>query len=383
MKGSLQEKNKKYYAVFRVNGRQKWVSLDIPFTKENKQKAEKALQKILLQYSNNPDGDMLFVDYLDMWIAQIKPLVKPSTYEGYYKVVNNKLKPYFANKNYTLNDLKGMYFTEYFTHLKERGKSNGSGGLSKKAVLNIRGVLSSALNYAVENDLIPANYIERSRLPIFEHAQFEPIIYTAEQAKNLLECAEQTQSKACLFLYLVMATGARKGELCALTWNDVDFENGTLHICRNRTGSKKEVLDNITTPKTANSVRTIPLSTKVINMLKIEKEQQEKNRRLFSNDYKTYEFDFVLRQADGSIYYPSSINRIITKLTKEAGLPHCRIHDFRHTVASILFENETPITDVTTLLGHSETQTTERIYIHKKTVARTATVQTLCNAIGV
>ena len=385
MKGSLQKKNNKYYAVFRVDGKQKWVNLHIPNSRGNKRKAEQALQKVLAEYSEHKNNisDMLFVDYLDMWLKQVKPLIKPSTYEGYTKVVNGKIKPYFVNKRLKLHDLRGMYFTEYFVYLKEHGRADNKGGLSKKAVLNIRGILSSAFGYAVENDLIHDNIIDYSRLPIFEEKAFTPTIYTAEQIKTLLEYAEKTNSKATLFLFLGMFTGARKGELLGLTWDNVNFDTGTIYICQNRTGSKKEVLEHLTTPKTKNGYRVIPLPPKIISMLIAERTQQERNKSLLKEHYKTYDYDYVIRQADGSIYNPNSINRIIKKLTDKAGLPHCRIHDYRHAVASILFEMGTPLQDVCTQLGHGQTSTTERIYIHKSNITKAENMQVLARAINI
>ena len=382
MRGSLQEKNNKYYAVFRVKGKQKWVNLGISTKKGNKRKAEQALKEVLERYSTN-DGDMrdiLFIDYLDMWLSQVKQFIKPSSYEGYEKVINGKVKPYFDSKHFKLRDLRGMDFTEYFIYLKERGRKDGHGGLNKKAVSNIRGVLSSAFKYAVENDLVYDNTVERSRLPMFDTQKFVPTIYSTEQIKLLLSYAEETKSKACLFLYLEMFTGCRKGELLALTWNNVNFDDKTIYICQNRTGSKKEVLDVLTSPKTQNAVRTLHLPSKVIDMLKAEKAQQAENRKLLGDYYKVYDYDYVIRQADGRIYNPNSINRIIRKMTDKIGLPPCRIHDYRHTVASLLFEGGASLSDVTVQLGHGQTSTTERIYIHRSNVARVENVQALTNA---
>ena len=143
MTGSLQIKNGKYYAVFRLNGKQKWVNLKIESKGNNKRKAERALQEVLLEYSNDAylERDMLFTEYLDIWIKEIQSLIKPSTWEGYEKVVKGKIKPYFEEKKYKLSDLRGMYFTEYFIWLKEHGRTEQTGGLSEKAVLNIQGVL--------------------------------------------------------------------------------------------------------------------------------------------------------------------------------------------------------------------------------------------------
>lgn len=386
IKGSLQQKNGIYQAVFRIDGKQKWVSLKIPVKGNNKRKAEQALQEVLLEYSNNTQlaNDMLFTDFLDLWIKQIKPLIKPSTWEGYDKVVTGKLKPYFTNKRYKLSDLRGMYFTEYFVYLKEHGKSKSEGGLNKKAINNIRGVLSSALNYAVENDMIKDNPVSHSRLPLFDtQKKFVPTIYNTSDLRQLLEYSSQTKSKATLFLYLLLSTGARKGELLALTWDNVDFNDNSIFICQNRTGSKKEILEVLTSPKTKNGTRTILLPNKVMEMLKAEKEHQQKNRELFGDLYKEYPHDYVIRQEDGSIYNPNSINRIINKMTEKLGLPHCRIHDFRHAVASILFDSDIPLRDITIQLGHGQTSTTERIYVHNNNKSNAQNAIVLSKAIGI
>ena len=152
MKGSLQIKSGKYYAVFRFNGKLKWVNLHIESKGNNKRKAENALREVLVKYGENDyiASDILFVDFLDMWLERIKALVKPSTWESYVKITNGKIKPYFESKKYKLKDLKGMYFTDYFTYLRDYGRSDGRGGLVKKAVLNVRCVLSSAFKYALE-----------------------------------------------------------------------------------------------------------------------------------------------------------------------------------------------------------------------------------------
>lgn len=96
---------------------------------------------------------------------------------------------------------------------------------------------------------------------------------------------------------------------------------------------------------------------------------------------KTY--DYVIRQADGSIYNPNSINSIIRKMTDKIGLPPCRVHDYRHALASLLFESGTPLADVTIQLGHGQTRTTECIYIHRSNIAKAENVKALSNAISI
>ena len=91
----------------------------------------------------------------------------------------------------------------------------------------------------------------------------------------------------------------------------------------------------------------------------------------------------MIRKDDGSVYNPNSINRIIKRMTDKIGLPHCRIHDYRHAVATMLFENNVPLADVSKQLGHGQTSTTERIYIQRNTIVTKENMHTLSNVIGV
>ena len=100
MKGSLQKKHGKYYAVIRIDGKQKWINLHIPTTRGNRRKAEQAFKKVVADYTDTGivSSNLLFLEYLDIWLSQIKQLVKPSSYESYEKIVNGKIKPYFQDK---------------------------------------------------------------------------------------------------------------------------------------------------------------------------------------------------------------------------------------------------------------------------------------------
>ena len=153
-------------------------------------------------------------------------------------------------------------------------------------------------------------------------------------------------------------------------------------FCKNRTGSRTQIIEEITTPKTKNGYRTIPLPEMVVEMLRREKAKQEGNKVFLGSAYKKGGPDYVVCQADGTSYHPHSINRKVNKLISKAGLPLCRIHDFRHAVASILFESGASISDVMTQLGHGQTSTTEKIYIHQRRVAQKENVQVLTKCFG-
>ena len=385
MEGSLIIKGNYYYAKFRVNGKQKMLATKVTVKGNNKRKAERALKELIAKYEglNLENENILFTTFLDKWLQSVKPILKPATWESYDKTVSGKIKPYFEPKNYKFRDIKSEIFTEYFVYLATEGKSNGKGGLSYKTVKNIRGVLSSAYEYAIENSYIKDNPVLKSKMPSFAHSIKSDVPeYSAEQVRKLLLFAKENDSHIYIFLLLALYTGLRKGELLALTWDDVDYDKKLLRVNKSRTGSRKAITAQITTPKTESSNRKIPLNDTVLEALKAEKKRQDEHAEILGNGYDKSS-NFIIRTVLGKPYVNlSAINRVVNRLTEKAGLPHCTIHGFRHSVASILDDNGVPIQDISVLLGHESVQTTERIYINRRKTAKAETIETLDNAIN-
>lgn len=385
MEGSLIIKGNYYYAKFRVNGKQKMLATKVPVKGNNKRKAERVLKELIAKYEglNLENENVLFTAFLDKWLQSVKPILKPATWESYDKTVSGKIKPYFEQKNYRFREMKPEIFTEYFVYLATEGKSNGKGGLSYKTVKNIRGVLSSAYEYAIENSYIKDNPVLKSRMPSFAHnIKSDVPEYNAEQVRKLLLFAKENDSHIYIFLLLALYTGLRKGELLALTWDDVDYDKKLLRVNKSRTGSRKAITAQITTPKTESSNRKIPLNDTMLEALKAEKKRQDEYSAMLGNGYDK-SGSFIIRTVLGKPYVNlSAINRVVNRLTEKAGLPHCTIHGFRHSVASILDDNGVPIQDISVLLGHESVQTTERIYINRRKTAKAETIETLDNAIN-
>lgn len=385
MEGSLIIKGNYYYAKFRVNGKQKMIATKIPVKGNNKRRAEQKMREIVAAYQglNLECDNALFTDFLNKWLKSIEGIIKLSTWETYDKTVNGKIKPYFESKHYRFRDMKPETFTEYFVYLVQHGKSNGKGDLGYKTVKNIRGVLSSAYEYAVENNYVKENPVLRSRMPSFPHSIKKDVPeYNAQQVRKLLLYAKEHESHIYIFLLLALYTGLRKGELLALTWDDVDYDKKLLRVNKSRTGSRKAITTQITTPKTESSNRKIPLNDIALEALKAEKKRQEEYSAILGNGYDKSS-SFIIRTVLGKPYVNlSAINRVVNRLTEKAGLPHCTIHGFRHSVASILDDNGVPIQDISVLLGHESVQTTERIYINRRKTAKAETIETLDNAIN-
>jgi integrase len=343
MAGSLIVKGNKYYAKFRINGKQKLLATGIAVKGNNKRKAEKVMHELIAEYEKLDMSKVTisFLTYLDTWLAKMNGVLKPSTWETYDKTIHGKVFPYFKTKDIRLLDLSPSDLTDYFKYLSVNGKSNCSGGLCEKSVKNIRGVISSALDDAVTDKYITTNPVTESHMPSFENdIEREVPQYNADEIRTLLKYAKEHESHIYVFLLLALFTGLRKGELLALTWNDINFKNNMLTVNKSRTGARKAVTALVTTPKTKSSNRTIPLNDNIIDALKVERKKQQEFCKLSGIADNSY----IIRTISGKPYSNlSAINRVVNRLTEKAGLPHCTIHGFRHSVASILDDNGIPL----------------------------------------
>lgn len=384
MIGSIHEKGKYFYVVFRHNGKQKWINTNIEAKKGNLKKAKVAGDEIARNYINgvNPNGEMQLTQYLDNWIKKMEGTLKPSTYEDYEKRIYGKLIPYFEPQKLKLKDLKPSTVTEYMLYLKTSGRSDGNGGLSRKSVNNIKVVLSSALEDAVKDKLIKENPVELCKMPSFEtDIKKELYVYNVQEVKKLLDYAKETESHIYTFLVLVLFTGMRKGELMALQWLDIDFDNNILLVNKNRTGTKSKTTNKITTPKSESSNRRIPLHPIVVDALKEEKARQNNFKKVMDKAYKGE--NFVILNSELKPYSNlSAINRVLERLIIGAELPHTTVHGLRHAVATLLDDMGTNIRDISVLLGHSSVYTTEKIYINRIRKAKEESIETIGNAFN-
>jgi len=395
--GRLQVKRDVYHVVYKdpITFNYKWKSTGIKFgrtKKEQKESLEDAtLAKIEIirqleeEYDNKKllKDNKLFTEYLLDWLEHEKNYIKYSTYEGYLKIVNGKLIPHFESNRYVLSDITPKIIENYLIFLKERGSVKTGNGLKKKSVKNVLSVLNAAFKSAVDNGLIESNPAEKAKLPRFDAIKTDetPNVYSPDQVKKLLSQANNEDNFVKLFIYLDIITGARKGEILGLLWDDIDFESKSMQIRRNRIATDKENLELLTTPKTKNSVRIIFLPDFLVEMLCDERKRQQSNRELYANKYVEYDNDFVIRLDNGVIPYPSSVTRAVKSAMKRAGLPVIRVHDIRHTAATMLF-NVASVKEVSVLLGHSTTKITEEIYIHRENICRKEITEAIADQLG-
>lgn len=233
--------------------------------------------------------------------------------------------------------------------------------LAFKTKQNLFKEFSALLNWAVKMDYLPKNPL--SELGNFREVYFEQSpdklhYYTAEQFKEYIAVA-RSEAKTLtdwgyyIFFNIAFYTGMRKGEINALKWSDI--EGDTLHVRRSVAQKIKGKPIVETPPKNKSSYRDLQIPAPLLRLFEEHKARQQKDRR-FSEDFRICGGPDCLRD--------SSIENRNTKFAKLAGLPHIRIHDFRHTHATLLINEGINIQEIARRLGHSNVQITWGTYAH-------------------
>ena len=363
MTGSIQTKNGKYYAVINLidnNGKrkQKWISTGLEI-KGNKKKAEQFLREKIKEFElqkNIVSVDMLFTDYIVLWLDTIKISVDEITYKGYKWMCDAHILPYFTSKKIKLCDISRNHIQDYINYKFENGRLDNKGGLSPKTLKEHKLIINSVLKEAVKNDLISKNPCEFVKLPSIQHR--EPTFYTKQQVSELLTAIEKEDLYPLIYLTIIF--GLRRSEVLGLKWDSVDFDRKFITIKHTVVNYRGTVEKDTTKNKT--SRRTYPMNDYVEKMLLDIKRKENENRCLFGKEY--INNDYIFKWNNGKQYSQDYITAKFSKLLKENNLPHIRFHDLRHTCASLLIDNNYQLKDIQEWLGHADIQTTANIYGH-------------------
>lgn len=363
MTGSIQTKNGKYYAVINLidnNGKrkQKWISTGLVI-KGNKKKAEQFLREKIKEFElqkNIVSVDMLFTDYIVLWLDTIKISVDEITYKGYKWMCDAHILPYFTSKKIKLCDISRNHIQDYINYKFENGRLDNKGGLSPKTLKEHKLIINSVLKEAVKNDLISKNPCEFVKLPSIQHR--EPTFYTKQQVSELLTAIEKEDLYPLIYLTIIF--GLRRSEVLGLKWDSVDFDRKFITIKHTVVNYRGTVEKDTTKNKT--SRRTYPMNDYVEKMLLDIKSKENENHCLFGKEY--INNDYIFKWNNGKPFSPDYITAKFSKLLKENNLPHIRFHDLRHTCASLLIDNNYQLKDIQEWLGHADIQTTANIYGH-------------------
>lgn len=326
------EKRGTYYFITRINGKQvKRRGFKSP------KEAKLAEAQLLLDAENNEiNEDMItFQEVANEYLEWYQKRRKESSYIKISSIVKTHLIPRFKNKR--LLTIRNKDITDFQDDLIDSGAAISH-------IKKIHTTLSAIFNFAIKQEYIKTNPASTvGNVDLKEERKMD--YWTLEEFKQFISVIDD-DFYLTLFMTLYYS-GMRKGEVLALTWSDIDFDENNIRINKTAYNGK------ITKPKTTGSIRTITMpkhTMRLLFMLKATKEHYKPDYIVFGDFYKTLS--------------TTTLDRYFAKYIKKAGVKKIRIHDLRHSHASYLINKGTIISVVAKRLGHSNPSTTLNIYSH-------------------
>ncbi|TWV45606.1 site-specific integrase [Streptomyces misionensis] len=342
---------------------------------------------------------MAFGDYLTYWLAAIAPeRLKPATLNSYEGLSRLYIRPALGKKR--LNRLSPADVRRFLSEFKssclcclrgadkERPEDKRTCCAvgrccerrpSARTVQYVHAVLRSALQQAIREELIARNVARIVETPTVERKEVRPL--DTGEARALLKTARSHRLYA-LWLLLV-STGLRRGEVLGLTWSDVDLNAGTLRVRRNVQRIRRELI--FGTPKTMRSIRTVSLPRRCVQALTQHRVAQDRERKIAGPKWKPAEGQptgLIFTTSTGRVIDPRGLNRMLTILCRDARVPRVRVHDLRHTCASLLLAQGVDARTIMETLGHSTITMTLDTYAHVMGTTLRAAADRMDDALG-
>ena len=366
VKGSVQEKGGYLHTVISYTDKdgkrkQKWQSTGLS-AKGNKRKAQDLLKERIAEFEiklADKEGvrpEIPFSQFLSNWLLMIKPTVLITTYASYQYYIDQRINPYFDEKNITLQNIKTADIQEYYNTMLKKGTKWNS-------VAKHHAIIRKALDYAVKMDYIATNPAIKIETP--KRQKFIAEHYNREELQMLFEAVKGDLIE--LPVILSAFYGLRRSEALGLKWSAIDFEQKTLCIkhtvCRISVDGKDVIVRKDTT-KNKTSLRTLPLIPDIEKLLLEARKKQESNRRKCRKSYNKEFLDYICVDDMGNLLRPDYLSQHFQIVLKKNDLKHIRFHDLRHSCASLLLASGVSLKEIQDWLGHSDFSTTANIYSH-------------------
>ena len=349
--------------------------------------ARKELDKFVFEVAQRPkanrNGRITFGEFAELWEARHNSTLALTTRENQSRLLLRLLD---AFKGMPLSQINADHIRRFIEQLKAmkveiKGRENER--LSETTVYTYYKLLNHMLEKAMEWGFLSQNPCtgipkrERPR-PCYCH---HPILQE-NQLQQLLEAVGRLPDTPCAvkhktLLYLALMSGARHGELSALTWDDIDWQENAVHITKSWKYIKGDVYE-VSAPKTQSSVRTLYVDDFAMELLRKHRAFQVlylQNKHYANPD----RFIFLAARPKHGEMMPITPNCLYTWLSefcKRHGLPHITVHSLRHMAATYALNHGAALTTVQSMLGHTDARTTS-IYLHPLDNQKRATAKAL------
>ena len=299
-------------------------------------------------------------EVIALWKADKKQYVKKSSFSAYTLLIENHLLPNFGSK-YEISEVDVQSFV--FQKLES--------GLSHKTIKDILIVLKMILKFGAKHKWLDYTPFD-IQFPT-EREKHNIEVLTKTDQKKIMNYIQEHFTFRNLGVYICLSAGLRIGEICALTWEDVDTDNGIINVKRTiqriyviEEGLRKTELI-LDTPKTKNSIREIPISRDLLRILKPFKKIVNPSFFVLTNDAKPTE--------------PRTYRSYYKNLMKDLNMPKLKFHGLRHSFATRCIESNCDYKTVSVLLGHSNISTTLNLYVHPNMEQKKKAIEQMFKAL--
>ncbi len=324
-----------------------------------KRAAEAELARFVTQVSGGGHGagDTTLADLIERWLELARDNLSPSTLRGYERIIRSYILPTIGKV--PLNKLRTDQLDRFYARLRESG-GEGGGPLSPATVRQTHAIIRRALNQAHRWEWIAANPAVLASPPSVRSRPIDPP--DPQGVLELVTEAEASDPDLGCFLLLAATTGARRGELCALRWSDVDFDSATVLIARSLVEGRGSQLVEKDTKTHAS--RRVALDEG--SLLELERHRARCRQRADACGASVGDSAYVFSSdSDGSRpLVPNDVTKRFIRVRRAVGLDKVRLHDLRHFTATRLLAEGVPVRTVSGRLGHSNAATTLGVYAH-------------------
>ena len=287
-------------------------------------------------------------EYLTNWITKKhKTSIAATTYRRYASLINIHIIP--AMGTIKLQAVTKNHVNALMLQMREKGQS-------ARSQQQARAVLSAAFESAMEDDLVASNPVAKSRTITLDSPQIHPL--SLMEVQTLLTKTTGVQMQARVRMATLYAM--RQGEALGLQWKDVDFTKKTVFIWQQI--QKIEGEYEFVKLKSEDSIRTLEINDETLAALKAHKIQQNMDRLAMGD--KWVDHDLVFTTTNGKPIDCKTDYRQWHRALAIAGLPIKRLHDARHTAATLLFDQGIDIEVIRRFMGHSSVLLTSKTYVH-------------------
>lgn len=323
--------------------------------------AQRALDRLKVDYdkngwknNNNAVNIKNVSDLFHIWIKQKENDLKATSLSAYQFAFNANIEQALGATK--LSKITPFVLQDFFNNLAKKYANIGT----------YRNVLRQMFSYAVKMELMNSNPMLKVDIPKCKPAEHEvkDNFYDKYELANFLQSVKDSFGLMKYTYFRLLAyTGLRRGESLALTWNDLDIENKTISVNKNDVYDSLNHKSVLVTPKTASSIRVLSIDNKTIKFL--QQWHLEQTKWKMANGFRKPENEqLIFSNHENELTNPGMPDIWLKKIYKKCPQKKIRLHGFRHTHASLLFETGATVKEVQERLGHSDSKITLQIYTH-------------------